>query len=63
MESAIEIATPLALFTSVCEALEVPSGARRLDAFLRLPGWQQEAILAEIDAEVEEMLAGREGPE
>lgn len=46
-----EIATPLALFTSTCEALHVPAGAQRLDAFLRLPNWQQEAILVEVNAE------------
>ncbi len=51
------IATPLSIFTSTCEALEVPAGSRRLDAFLRLPEWQQEAILVEIDADAKAVSA------
>ncbi len=50
------IATPLSVFTSVCEALDVPAGSRRLDAFLRLPEWQQEAILVEIDADAKAVV-------
>lgn len=48
------VATPLRLFTAVCDALEVAPGAARLDAFLKLPDWQQEAILVELRADAEE---------
>jgi hypothetical protein len=54
------IATPLAFFTSVCEAAEIPSDSRRLDVFLRLPEWQQEAIIVEINAEAAQMVSGDE---
>jgi len=52
------ITTPLDLFTSTCEALEVPAGAARLDAFLRLPDWQQEAILVELLADAGHVVTG-----
>jgi hypothetical protein len=40
--------TPLAVWQATCEALEVPPGARRLDAFLRLPESTQDAIWKEL---------------
>lgn len=55
-----EIATPLAMFQSTCEAIGVLAGAERLNAFLRLPEWQQEAIFVELGAEAEG-LAEHEG--
>jgi hypothetical protein len=43
--------TPVALFEATCEALGVPVGARRVEAFLRLPDAERVAIEQELVAE------------
>jgi hypothetical protein len=57
MDTGFHIATPLAIFTSVCEALEIPAGSQRHDAFLKLPPWMQEAIVVEIEAIADRQLS------
>ena len=52
MESSDAVLTSsVALFESTCEALDVPVGAQRLEAFLKLPRPQQDAILNELAIE------------
>jgi hypothetical protein len=53
--------TPVALFEATCEALGVPVGARRVEAYLRLPDAERVAIEHELVAEAEDVTIER-GP-
>jgi hypothetical protein len=46
--------TPLETFEAICDAADVPIGARRLDVFLRLPEAQREAIFEQLQAALAE---------
>jgi hypothetical protein len=59
--------SPLDMFTSNMEALGIPPGACRLDAFLRLPSQTQAAIIEEFlgpapSESVEPAVAGSKAP-
>lgn len=45
--------TPVAVFEATCEALGVPVGTRRVEAYLRLPDTERAAIERELVAESE----------